>query len=106
MAKVETLANLLKEIRACRYCEEHLPLGPNPILKVHEESRILIVGQAPGTKVHKTSIPWNDPSGVRLRDWLQMEPDFFFVFNRELQKIILFVVGVVSSLCMGRQPIQ
>ncbi|MEM7512954.1 MAG: uracil-DNA glycosylase family protein [Bacteroidota bacterium] len=78
MAKVETLANLLKEIRACRYCEQHLPLGPNPILKVHEESRILIVGQAPGTKVHKTSIPWNDPSGVRLREWLQMEPDFFY----------------------------
>ena len=78
MAKVETLAELLKEIRACRYCEQYLPLGPNPILKVHEESRILIVGQAPGTKVHKTGIPWNDPSGVRLREWLQMEPDFFY----------------------------
>ncbi len=78
MSKAESLESLLKEIRKCRICEEHLPLGPNPVLRASPKSKLLIVGQAPGTRVHKTSIPWNDPSGVRLRQWLGMNEDQFY----------------------------
>jgi uracil-DNA glycosylase len=72
------LPALLAEIRACRRCEAHLPLGPRPILRVSETARLLIVGQAPGTRVHTTGIPWNDPSGERLRAWLGMDRDAFY----------------------------
>ena len=73
-----TLDALLGEIRACTLCAQHLPLGPNPVLRAGAGARILIVGQAPGTKVHATGIPWNDASGKRLRDWLQMTPEQFY----------------------------
>lgn len=69
---------LLREVRACRYCEGELPLGPRPVLRAAPGSRVLIVGQAPGTKVHATGIPWNDPSGDRLREWLGVERDLFY----------------------------
>jgi uracil-DNA glycosylase len=72
------LDNLLKEVRACRICEAQLPLGPRPVLRASRSARILIVGQAPGTKVHQTGIPWNDPSGDRLRDWMQMNREHFY----------------------------
>ena len=72
------LSQLLEEIRACRYCEAFLPLGPRPVLAAATESRIVLAGQAPGTKVHATGVPWNDPSGDRLRDWLDMDRDFFY----------------------------
>jgi len=72
------LAALLAEVRACRLCEPQLPLGARPILRADERARVLIVGQAPGTKVHATGIPWNDPSGDRLRDWLQVDRDTFY----------------------------
>lgn len=61
---------LLFEIRTCRLCAAHLPLGPNPILQAADTAQILIVGQAPGTQAHRTNLPFNDPSGDRLRDWL------------------------------------
>ncbi|MCI4669734.1 MAG: uracil-DNA glycosylase family protein [Bacteroidia bacterium] len=72
------LQELLSEIRACRNCEEFLPLGPRPILSAFTESKIIIAGQAPGTKVHASGIPWDDPSGDRLRDWLMMDREFFY----------------------------
>lgn len=73
-----TLAKLLREIRACRHCEQHLPLGPRPVLAARRSATILIAGQAPGTRVHETGIPWNDPSGDRLRDWLQVDRQTFY----------------------------
>lgn len=73
-----TLAPLLREIRACTLCEAHLPLGPRPVLRASATARLLIVGQAPGTKVHATGIPWNDASGKRLREWLGMTPEQFY----------------------------
>ena len=76
------LANLLAEVRACRVCEKHLPLGPRPVLRVSITARVLLVGQAPGTRVHQTGIPWNDPSGDRLRDWLQLTRDEFYDESR------------------------
>lgn len=79
---MSSLISLLEEIRACRLCEAHLPLGPNPVVRAGQSARLLIVGQAPGTRVHETGIPWNDPSGDRLRDWLQMDREVFYDENQ------------------------
>lgn len=72
------LAALAREVRACTLCAAQLPLGPNPILRVDAKTRILITGQAPGTRVHRTHQPWNDPSGDRLRDWLAVDRETFY----------------------------
>ncbi|WP_290522355.1 uracil-DNA glycosylase family protein [Alcanivorax sp.] len=79
---MKRLPALLEEVSACRLCEAHLPLGPRPVVRAGEGARLLIVGQAPGTRVHDTGIPWNDPSGDRLRDWLQLDRDAFYDENR------------------------
>jgi uracil-DNA glycosylase len=73
-----TLQPLLRDIRACMLCGAHLPLGPRPVVRAHPEARLLIIGQAPGTRVHESGIPWDDRSGERLRDWLQLESDVFY----------------------------
>jgi uracil-DNA glycosylase family 4 len=72
------MAGLLAEVRACRACAAHLPLGPKPVVRASTTARLLIIGQAPGTKVHATGIPWNDPSGDRLRAWLGVDRDSFY----------------------------
>ena len=79
--KVIPLVNLVDEIRRCTLCAD-LPLGPNPVLRVSESARILIIGQAPGTRVHATGIPWNDPSGDRLREWMAVDRDTFYDQSR------------------------
>lgn len=76
------LDQLLGEIRACRLCEAHLPLGPRPVLSASTTARLLIVGQAPGTRVHASGVPWDDASGRRLREWLQLDPDTFYDASR------------------------
>ena len=78
----DALAGLAAEIRACRVCAAHLPLGPRPVFRASATARLLIAGQAPGTKVHATGIPWNDPSGDRLRAWLRMDRDTFYDESR------------------------
>tara|TARA_B110000459_G_scaffold124337_1_gene136677 strand:+ start:1875 stop:2447 length:573 start_codon:yes stop_codon:yes gene_type:complete len=70
--------NLIKEISACTVCSEHLPLGPRPIVSAHPKSKIVIIGQAPGTAVHKTGIPWNDKSGENLRKWMNITTEDFY----------------------------
>ncbi len=77
-ATPDRLDRLLAEIRGCRHCEQHLPLGPRPVLRARPTARIAIVGQAPGTRVHESGIPWNDRSGDRLRDWLGLDSDRFY----------------------------
>jgi uracil-DNA glycosylase len=72
------MLDLLAEIRSCRHCEATLPLGPKPVLRASSTARMLVVGQAPGTRVHATGIPWNDPSGERLRQWLDLEAEKFY----------------------------
>ena len=72
------LTALLADIRSCTQCAAHLPLGPRPVLVASGTARLLIIGQAPGTRVHATGIPWNDRSGERLRQWLAMEPAVFY----------------------------
>ena len=69
---------LLSEMRACRLCQAELPLGPRPIVRASTTAKILIVGQAPGRRVHESGIPWNDPSGDRLRLWLQLTREQFY----------------------------
>lgn len=71
-------ARLLEQVRACRLCERHLPLGPKPILRARPGAKLLIVGQAPGRRVHDSGIPWNDPSGDRLRDWMRIGREQFY----------------------------
>ena len=71
------MSKLLEEIRGCTICAESLPLGPKPVLSYRTNSKILIIGQAPGTKVHETGIPWNDESGKRLREWLGVDQEQF-----------------------------
>ena len=75
---MNSLVALLNEVRACSVCAEHLPLGPRPVVQVHASARILIVGQAPGRKVHETGIAFNDASGDRLRAWMGVSPDVFY----------------------------
>jgi uracil-DNA glycosylase family 4 len=72
------LPPLLAEIRACRVCEAHLPHGPRPVVQAGTTARLLIVGQAPGRRVHDTGIPWNDASGELLRKWLGMARETFY----------------------------
>jgi uracil-DNA glycosylase len=73
-----TLDEAAAAARACTLCAANLPLGPRPTFRVSPTARVLIIGQAPGTKVHETGIPWNDPSGDRLRGWLGMTRDDFY----------------------------
>ncbi len=77
-SRAEKLEALLREVRACEVCADHLPFPPKPILRAGVTAKILIVGQAPGRRVHETGIPWNDPSGDRLRDWMQVSRDTFY----------------------------
>jgi len=74
----DTLAPLLAEIRACRLCEAELPMGPRPVVRASATARLLIVGQAPGLKVHESGVPWNDASGIRLRHWLGIDREHFY----------------------------
>lgn len=72
------LDTLLKAVRSCRVCEAHLPLGPRPVLQAGTSARILVVGQAPGTRVHASGIPWDDASGDRLSSWTGLDKARFY----------------------------
>jgi uracil-DNA glycosylase len=80
---------LVKEIRACTLCEAHLPLGVRPILRVSESAKLLIIGQAPGTKVHLSGVPWDDASGDRLLSWLEIEKEML----HDVSKIAIVPIG-------------
>ncbi|NOI77819.1 uracil-DNA glycosylase family protein [Vibrio coralliilyticus] len=84
------LEDLVQQIRQCRLCEPNLPLGANPIIQASKEAKLLIIGQAPGTRVHKTYIPWNDPSGDRLRQWLKLDKTAFY----DATKIAIMPMGL------------
>ena len=80
MARIERLSleRVAREARACRLCEAVLPHAPRPVFHIGRGARLMIVGQAPGRRVHETGIPWNDPSGDRLRAWLAMDRTAFY----------------------------
>ncbi|MCG8592175.1 MAG: uracil-DNA glycosylase family protein [Proteobacteria bacterium] len=72
------LGPLLREIAACRLCAAELPDGPRPVLQAHGRARILIAGQAPGRRVHASGVPFDDPSGDRLREWMGIDRESFY----------------------------
>ncbi len=72
------MQDLLCRIRDCRVCEDHLPLGPNPIVEATKNSRIVLISQAPGRIVHNTNKAWNDQSGKKLREWLDVDEETFY----------------------------
>ncbi len=74
----KALPLLLQEVKACNLCQLVLPLEPRPIFQLHPQASILIAGQAPGKKVHETGLPFNDPSGDRLREWLGVDRSTFY----------------------------
>ena len=74
----DPLAELLAEVRACELCIAHLPHGVRPVLQCGTSARILIAGQAPGRRVHASGIPFDDPSGERLRDWMGIGREQFY----------------------------
>lgn len=82
IAAGETIEAVAAAARACTVCAASLPLGPRPVFRISATARVLIIGQAPGTKVHASGIPWNDPSGDRLRDWLGIDRATFYDDSR------------------------
>lgn len=75
------MKNLLSEIKQCTVCVPHLDLGANPVVYGGPNSKIVIIGQAPGTKVHQSGIPWDDASGKQLRSWLNVSNEEFYNIN-------------------------
>lgn len=73
---------LLADVRRCTVCAGHLPYAPKPVLRAAATAVVMIVGQAPGRRVHETGIPWNDPSGDRLRGWLALGREEFYDESR------------------------
>jgi len=80
---------LIQEVLKCTVCVPHLELGPRPILAVHPKSKIVIIGQAPGLKVHKSGVPWEDKSGDNLRAWMHVDKLTFY----SPEKIALVPMG-------------
>ena len=80
---------LAKQIKSCTLCEPHLPEGPNPVFQASSDAKILIVGQAPGIRVHRSGIPFDDPSGDRLRDWMGIESGVFY----DSRKVAIIPMG-------------
>ena len=83
--------------RACRLCAGDLPLGPRPVFQIDPKARILIAGQAPGRRVHETGIPFNDPSGERLRVWMGVDAATFY----NPKKIAILPMGFFYP-CTGK----
>ena len=80
---------LIAQVKDCTLCVPHLPMGAKPVFQVHPKAKILIAGQAPGRKVHETGIPFNDPSGKRLREWMNIGPEIFY----DPEKIAILPMG-------------
>lgn len=85
----EPLDRLLAQVRACRHCASQLPHVPRPIVQAGVGARLLIIGQAPGARVHASGIPWDDASGNRLRDWLQLDRETFY----DPQRVAIIPMG-------------
>jgi uracil-DNA glycosylase len=78
----QSLLELLAEVRACTVCSASLPLGPRPVVQIGACARILVIGQAPSSRVHETGAPWNDLSGARLREWMGVDAATFYDHER------------------------
>ena len=80
---------LVDSVRRCQLCENFLPLGPRPVLQVNPSARVLVAGQAPSRRVHESGIPFDDPSGDRLRDWMGVSREIFY----DATKIAILPMG-------------
>jgi uracil-DNA glycosylase len=80
--KENLLTSLVSEVKQCTLCQHHLSLGTRPILQVSRDAKILIAGQAPGLRVHETGVPFDDASGERLRQWMNVNKDTFYDANK------------------------
>jgi uracil-DNA glycosylase len=78
----KALDRVMAEARACTLCAPHLPLGPRPVLRGHASARLLVLSQAPGTRVHETGLSFDDRSGDRLRQWMGIARDAFYDESR------------------------
>lgn len=85
----KSLQVLNREINNCTLCAEHLELGPRPVISVHNTSKILVIGQAPGTRVHASGIPWDDKSGDNLRQWMGIDKETFY----EVKEVAIVPMG-------------
>jgi len=74
----KTLDALLADIRNCQACRDELPFDPCPELTIASSAKLLIVGQAPGVRVHEPGVAWNDASGERLREWMGIDKSVFY----------------------------
>jgi len=83
------MEQLLENIKQCTICEKHLALGARPVVKAHPNSKIVVIGQAPGTKVHASGIPWDDASGKQLRKWLNVSDEDFY----DVKKFAIIPMG-------------
>lgn len=72
------MEQLLKQIVKCEVCKDYLPLGPRPVVQLGAYSKVIIISQAPGLRVHESGIPWNDISGKRLREWMNVDKGSFY----------------------------
>jgi uracil-DNA glycosylase len=81
-SEYSTLDHLLTAVRQCRACADQLPFGPRPVLRAAPSARVLIVGQAPGLRVHRSGIPWDDASGKTLRTWMGIGEEQFYDESR------------------------
>ena len=84
-----TISGLRHEVAACRVCAPRLPLGCRPVVQIAARARVLIIGQAPGARVHASGVPWNDASGARLRDWLGIDSGVFY----DRERVALMPMG-------------
>lgn len=80
---------LLAAVHQCNICEKYLPEGARPVLQIDPKARILIVGQAPGRKVHESGVPFDDASGDRLRDWMGVSRETFY----DLEQVAILPMG-------------
>lgn len=83
------MKQLLQEIKACNLCESHLSHGARPVLTAHPKSKIIIIGQAPGIKVHLSGVPWDDKSGENLRSWMAIDTNTFY----DIKQIAIIPMG-------------
>ncbi len=84
-----SLNELLVEVRSCEVCAEHLDAGPRPVVQVGSKAGVVIIGQAPGRRVHESGVPWDDPSGKTLRQWLGVTDEEFY----DASKMALIPMG-------------
>lgn len=96
------MEKLLESVRQCQICKNELPLEPRPIIQASNNSKLLIIGQAPGLKAHDTYKPWNDPSGVRLRKWLGIDDAHFY--NPDLVAIVPIGLCYPGRAASGDKP--